>query len=115
MAIPVTENLTIYQGSTYTHVIPITIDDVVVPLTGYTARMQIRSSKVSTTVLYDSTTLGDLSVDAGTATVTLELPASVSSTWSWTTGVYDIELVDASSKPYRIMQGRVDVDAEVTR
>ena len=87
-----------------------------VNLTGYTARMQIRETVESSTVLYEaSTTNGHLAITAATGTVKLTIPAATSAAWTWTKGVYDLELTSPTGVVTRLVKGTITVSREVTR
>ena len=90
-------------------------------LTGYTGRAQIRRKASSPTVEGEFTVEF---VDPRTSgEVRLSLPASVTSpikvgdTVQATNSqfVYDFEVYDASSKPLRVLNGKLSMSPEVTR
>lgn len=95
-------------------------------LTGFIARMQIRPSIDSTTVLLELTTenggitLGgaagtiDLLADAD-ATALLDFSPSTPAALAAGAGVYDLELEAADGEVTRLLQGNVVLDPEVTR
>lgn len=116
MSWPTKVALTIYQGSTYEHQFQLTSGGAPFDLTGYTARMQIRATVDSATTLYstDSVT-GDITITAASGYVDLEIHGDTSSAWDFTKGVYDIEIVSPTDKPYRIAEGSVKIVPEVTR
>jgi hypothetical protein len=112
------ETLLIPQGATYVHTFYYTKADEVtpIPITGYTAQMQIRSSIDSSVVLYDSATGGDFTItDDLAGEFTLEIPNATTEAWSFTEAVYDIELTTDGNKKIRYLKGNVEVDPEVTR
>ncbi len=87
----------------------------IIPLTGYTGRMQIRASYDSETVLLELTAAnGRLTVDEANGIYALNVAATDTAALTWTTGVYDIELVNGAT--VRCPQyGPVTVIPEVTR
>lgn len=89
---------------------------VVINLTGYTARMQIRETIDSDLVLLElSTSNGKISLTPGEGKITLEFdPADTSGEW-WTRGRYDLELTSASGFVTRVLKGKVTLSKEVTR
>lgn len=105
-------DLIIEQGSDYRRAIPV-LDETGAPLdiTGWSVRGQIRLTYTSPTPLHD---LGPHLTIAGTA-VELEITGEASAPWVWQLAFYDVELVDPSGNPTRLMQGRVVVSPEVTR
>lgn len=100
--------LTIKQGSKYAVFWPVAPDP-----TGGTILAQVRVRHTSEEVLHEwSTALGNATVDADG--VTLMVPAAVSETWDWRTGVFDVELT-LGGETYRLDEGTVVVEPEVTR
>lgn len=107
-------DMAINQGETVSIIFPV-IDPINQPVTvdGWTGRAQVRETELSP-VLYEWSAGANNIVVAGT-TVTLSIAAAVSSLWRWSTGEYDIEITDPAGSVYRIAQGRVRVDAEITQ
>ena len=97
-----------------------------IDLTGYTARMQIRSSVDSTTTIASltSTLTADgtglnLSGSSGTkplssGSIGVYISATTSSLFTFNEGVYDLELVSGSAVT-RLIEGKVKLSKEVTR
>lgn len=115
---PVKEALTIYQGSRYEHSVAVYEADKVTAavLTAFTARMQVRSKVSDTTVLFEATTEnGFLTIQVNPGVVKITIPASTSSSWTFSKGVYDLEIVSPLAEVYRIMEGSIKVRPEVTR
>ena len=103
------------QGSTFERVFTWRIDNALVNLAGFTARMQVRRRASAPTVLLSLTSGGGgiafpsaglINVQA-TAAQTAALPAGY---WR-----YDLELVDGVGRVYGIAEGCFEVAAEVTR
>ena len=70
-----------------------------VDLTGYTAKMQIKDSVDSTTVLQELTTEnGGIVLDNTTKTITLNLPGSVTSAFTFSNAYYALELISAGDQ-----------------
>lgn len=118
MALTEEETLLIPQGATYVHTFYyVGVDEVTpVPITGYSAQIQIRATIDSSTILYDSDTGGDFTItDDVNGEFTLEIPAATTEAWTFTEAVYDIELTTGASKKIRYLKGSVEVDPEVTR
>lgn len=109
-------NLVIPQGSTFKQIYYFKDSaGVAVDLTGYTGRCQFRESVDATATLYNSLTLGDVTIVGATGAVTLEIPAATTTAWTFRSAVYDIEIVAADGKVTRLAKGRVRVDPEITR
>lgn len=106
-------NLVIEQGATFTLPIKVTMD-----LTGYSARMQIRSEVGSPTahLTLTSAPAGGIVISAGATESTIELtiPATTSSAFTFTKGVYDLEITSSGGVVTRLLKGTVVVDPEVT-
>ena len=85
-------------------------------LTGYTARMQVRSSVSGGTVLIELTT-ANAGITLGGTAGTVVLTIAAADTASLTAGeyYYDAELISGAGAVERILQGRFVVDPEVTR
>jgi len=109
-------DLYIPQGTTYGHTFLYkTSGGDVIDLSNYTARMQIRETVDGDTALYEGDTDDDITITGATGSVYLEIPAATTAAWTWTRGVYDLEVVSAAGKVTRIVQGKVRVSPEVTR
>ena len=88
---------------------------VPVDLTGYSALLQIRSSVSSAVVLYEaSTVLGNIVLGGSTGTITLTISAADTAAFSWTRGVYNLNM-SLNGVVTRLVQGAVAVSPEVTR
>lgn len=86
-------------------------------LTSYTARMTIKETKDSATVIDTLTSAGgELVIEAALGKVTITIAASVTETYTFDTAVYDLELVDDSLEPVvtRIVEGELELCTEVT-
>jgi len=85
-------------------------------LTGYTARMQIRSTidaAVISATLTDAN--GGLTLGGAAGTISLYLSDTATTALTITSGVYDLELVAPGGDVTRLVQGGVSVSREVTR
>lgn len=102
-------NLTLYQGATFTQVFAAREADetTVVPLTGYTARAQMRS-QAGGALLLEFTAEVDEADGTVTLSATDEETAAVARS-----GVYDVELVQAG-EVIRFLSGSVRLVREVT-
>jgi len=87
-----------------------------VGLVGYNARMQIRETVESSTVIYEATSAaGQFVFDNTLKTITLTIPATVTQTFTFETAVYSIELFDAQGKVVPFLTGNLVLVKEVTR
>lgn len=108
----VTRNLQIEQGTTWSATWQIKLDGAFLdPDAGWQARSQVRAKKTDAAVLheFDAKVIGSM--------VYLSVLPDVSSAWTWRRGVYDIEIYDngAPSRVVRVVQGTINVSAEITR
>jgi len=111
-------DLCIMQGSEYVHTFQYREADetTVIPLTGYTARCQIRAGIDDTDTIFDGTSgTGELSINGALGEVTLTVSGAASSLWDDYEGVFDVEVIDGVGIPTRIAQGSMFLDREVTR
>lgn len=108
-------NMICPQGATFTQRLTWTIGDVPVDLTGYTARMQAKTSHTAKCdPIFDITTEnGGISVD-DEGNIDLLIEASETETFIAKEYVYDLELV-AGSEVYRLVEGKFIVTPEVTK
>jgi hypothetical protein len=87
-----------------------------VNLSGYTARMQIRRSVAAEDVLLELSTANNrINIDALNGTVTLIFDSATTAAFTWTSGVYDLELTSSGGVVTRLIQGKITVSKEVTR
>jgi hypothetical protein len=108
------QDLVIQQGVTFEFIVEVTGGPA--SIAGFTAQMQIRPYKSSTTILADLTTAsGGLVLDAPTRRITIAVDEAVTRAFDWThPAVYDLEL-RGDSKEWRVMEGIVTLSREVTR
>ena len=120
-------NITIEQGSTFVRLISIEQPDLDTDptgatfepfvLTGYSARMQIRRTVESSTVMLSLTSpSGGIIISPGTPENELSITISAAVTAALTSsGVYDLEIVDAGGLVSKVVRGTVTLIPEVTR
>ena len=110
-------NMYVPQGVTYGHkfIYLQESDDSIISLVGYTARLQIRDKVTSTETLFETTTGDYITITGPAGEVYLEIPAATTAAWTWTKGVYDLEIISGTGKVSRIAEGSVKVSPEVTR
>lgn len=84
-------------------------------LTGYTARMQVRRTIDSSTVLISLTTEnGRISLGGASGIIELNITAEDTATIT-SSGVYDLEIIASNGIVSRILQGDFTLSPEVTR
>lgn len=111
-------DMTIWQGATFQRVFTWRVGSPAanVNLTGYTARMQLRTAPNATTAVLEATTEnGRIALGGVAGTVTLNLSATVTAAIPANQYAYDLELVSGSGQVTRLLEGFATVDAEVTR
>lgn len=115
------QNLVIEQGASFKFNIDWIQKDAVTPvdLTGFTARMHVRSDidAIDPPLIIFTTENGRITLGGSAGTIQLDMTATDTAALSFTTGVYDLELVDTGGdgKVTRIIYGGVEVRPEVTR
>ena len=110
--------LLIEQGATFRKTLTWKAGTPAVPvdLTGCTARMQFRAEIAATTPLITLTTEnGGITLGGALGTIELVITATATAAITWTTAVYDLEVVFASGDVWRLVYGPVTVSLEVTR
>lgn len=112
-------DLTIDKGSTfrYSFVRKYKATGLVVDMTGYTARMQIRQSYAAETPLAELTTEnGGIVIDGAAGRVSLYLSNTATAAITATAPArYDVELIAPNGDVTRFVEGAVLFTGEVTR
>lgn len=105
------------QGATFSKTITWkNSSNAAINLTGYTARMQFRATKASTTVLLSATTEnGYITLGSSAGTIDISIPSSVTATLAAPRQVYDLELQSSAGVVTRLLEGAVRLSLEVTR
>ena len=110
-------SLTVEQGATLSLVI--TYKDSAgsaINLTGFTARMALRSDiEDSSAVLTLTTENGRIALGGGAGTVTLTVSAADTAGLTAGNGVYDLELISSGGVVTRLIEGSYSIVREVTR
>ena len=115
MIIPGVLDITVIQGATFNPIFTYSINGLPVNLTGYTARMQIRPSVDSDTILATLTTEnGGILITPLAGQIQLLMSATRTAALSFVVGVYDLEIITGVSVD-RLLQGQVILSKEVTR
>lgn len=87
-----------------------------IDLTGFTARMQVRSKIDSAAVLVELTTENSyITISNINKTITLTIPATVTSGFTFSTAVYSLELVSSGGQVTPFCEGTITLVKEVTR
>lgn len=114
-------NLVIKQGSAR----PIEFRNVrdsaknlITDFTGYTVKAQIRERPESSTVLHEWTNVGpgaNVELDGPASTIRLLVDPTLTETWTWTVGRYDVKLRNPSGVPDFLDEGHITINRETTR
>ena len=87
-----------------------------VDLAGMTARMQVRDKLTSDVVLLELTTEnGGIVIDTVLKTITLVITATAAAAFTFTTGIYSLELQNVAAEVIPFTTGSFTVVQEVTR
>jgi len=112
-------DLEVYKGSTFVKVIQwkTGTPSLSVNLTGCTARMQIRKAVNDTTVLDTLTTENGRLVihEPSNGKFKIVIPATVSTAYSFSSAVYDLEIIFTEGTVTRVIEGCLTAAPEVTR
>jgi hypothetical protein len=111
-------NMKVEQGVTFSQNMTWKIDSNVVNLSGYTARMNVRTSRsgrVPANILILALTSGDgITLGGAAGTIRIDLSATQTSNISAGTYAYDLELESAGEEVTRLLSGTFTVSPEVT-
>jgi predicted MFS family arabinose efflux permease len=111
-----TLDFTIEQGATFNLLLTWKINDIPVNLTNWTARLQARVDVEDTeTVLTLTTENGGITLGGALGTISLDRTATQTALLPAGTYVYDLELISGVGAVTRLVQGELDISAEVTR
>jgi hypothetical protein len=86
-----------------------------VDITGYTARMQLRSLPNDTVAVLTLTDTSGITIDGPTGTLAVHATAQQTATIIAGPYYYDLEITSPTGVKTRIVQGELNVNAEVTR
>ena len=88
---------------------------VKVPLTGYSAKMQIRPSAKSKTIYSELSTANGRITLVSPGEINLYISAEDTANFKWLEAVYDLTLTPPDGKTIRLLEGLVTVKEAVTR
>jgi hypothetical protein len=108
-------NLTCPQGATFTKTLTWKVGGTPVDLTGWTARMQVRTRHAAPETLVDIDSSAGITLGGDTGTITVALPATATEALPAGEWRYDLELEAADGTVYRLVEGAFTVTPEVTR
>ena len=108
----------IEQGATFGQTLTLKdSSDTVINLTGYTsAEMDLRETPESSSEVLTLTTANSRIALGGSAgTVTISISAADTANLTAGDGVFDLEVVDGSSRVYRILEGTYTIRRNISR
>ena len=111
-----TYNIKIEQGATFE--LTATYTDsagAAIDITGYSARMQVRRTKNSSTTLLDLTSVSGITITGASGLLEIVASATLTAAITGTVGVYDLEIESAGGVVTRLLEGAVEISKEVTR
>lgn len=110
-------DITIYQGATFSRMLTWKdANNVAINLSGYTARLQMRTSQDAAAPFITLTTEnGGITLGGAAGTITLTISAATTAAITESSGVYDLELVTSGGVVTRLIEGDVLLSKEVTR
>lgn len=108
-------NMTARQGSTFTETMNVKVNGSPMNLTGYTARMMVRTRPSDETVILSLTTEnGKITITGAAGQLTLLVSAAEMDGIAARTYRYDLEL-DNGSQVIPLLEGQFKVEPQVTR
>jgi len=111
-----TLDFTIEQGATFNLLLTWKINNVLVNLTGYTARLSARVDVEDTEVILSLTTSnGGITLGGALGTISLDQTAIQTTALPFGQFVYDLELISSVGVVTRLLQGELSISPEVTR
>ena len=115
MQAPAQLALKVFQGASWDYTLTWKVDDALVDLGGFTARLHARPSISSDTVVLDLDETNGITLGGSAGTIVLTRSAAQTAALAPGKYVYDLELISGTGVVTRLVQGQLDVDAEVTR
>lgn len=106
-------NIVTVEGDTWTFNATIDTDGVVWNFNGYTAKMQVRESDVSTTKLLDLSTSNYITLSS-VGGISITVPSSVMSGVAAGRWVYDFEVTSPGGVRTTLLQGAFIISPQVT-
>lgn len=118
MTFSLTNNtITVEQGSTFT--LSINYKDsngATIDLSTYSARMQCRVGRESTTTAFSITSASEIALGSSDPNLLITIPATTTAAYDAPLrGVYDLEIESASGIVTKLLKGTLLIEAEVTR
>lgn len=112
---PAYYDLVMYQGASWDYTFTWEINNVLVDLRDFTARMQVRLSYASPDIVLGLTSGSGITLGGLLGTISLAVNAVTTATIPASTYVYDLEMVSLDGSVTRLVEGKFLVTPEVTR
>ena len=112
---PAKYNIICPQGTTYDVQFTYKINKFPVDVTGYSARMQVRETHISSNTLVSLTNGSGITLGGTAGTIDILISAATTAGFTPNAYVYDLELVSANGTVTRMLEGSFTVTPEVTR
>ena len=110
-----TLDFTIEQGATFNLLLNWKVNNINVNLTGYTARLQARVDVEDTNTILSLTTGAGITLGGAAGTISIDQTAAQTTLLPAGNYVYDLELIAGAGSVTRLVQGELNISAEVTR
>jgi hypothetical protein len=108
-------DITCFQGADYDKTFAVSQDGTAINWTGYTARMQVRTSSDATATLLSFSNGSGITLGGTAGTILLTISNAQSAAVASGSYAYDLELISGSSAVTRLLQGAFNVVGNVTR
>lgn len=108
-------NLVCPQGATFRRTLTWKTGVTPINLTGYSARMQVRETHDSSTVVASITSGNGITLGGSAGTIELYLSNTTTANIRSGFYVYDLEVVAPNADVSRLIEGKFEVTPEVTR
>lgn len=110
--------VTIEQGSTFS--LSINYKDsggsTINLSSGYTARMQCRAGRASSSTVFSLTSSSEITLAATNPNILVTIPATTTDDYAAPLrGVYDLEIESSAGVVTKVLKGNLVIEAEVTR
>jgi hypothetical protein len=104
----------IKQGAAWKATVQIKNGGIVRDLTGYEAHMQLRE-KVGSPVIVDlNTSNGLIAINTTNNTISINIPAASTKTFTFTKAEFDLFIVPPASDPEKILEGTASLIKSIT-
>jgi len=108
--------ISVERGTTFSRVLTWKIDDVLVDLTGYTAKMEVRKGEDADVIVTLTTADSSIVLGGALGTITLSMSDTVTSALPRDlTAEYALELTSGGGEVTRLIDGSFVTDQEITK